>query len=174
MPELYIVYTGEAEHTEEMLSLNKEFFEGKSWAIDLNAKVIYNSEGKSLLNQYIYFCKVWREQHRACSNKQQAIENTLRICIKAGVLEEYLEHRQKEVVNMMKLLYDQDLIDHLHDVNIKREEREKVTAEFEQRLADKDVELSDKNRELANKDAELANQAAEIARLKAELAKKEK
>lgn len=165
-PELYIVYTGDTIHNQEKVSLNKEFFDGQCWAIDLHAKVIYNSDGKSLLNQYIFFCRIWHEQRKICKNRQEAIENTLRICISAGVLADYLSHRQKEVIDMMKLLYDQDLIDEIHDYNVKKEEREKVSAEYEKEIADKNAELADKDAELADKDAEMNKMAAEIAALR--------
>ena len=60
----------------------------------------------------------------------------------------------------------------LHSEKIIRETTEKVTKEFQKKLADKDKKLADKDKKLADKDKKLADKDKKIAELEAQLAAK--
>ena len=47
-----------------IIFLSKEFFNGADIDIEVKAKVIYESDTKDIINQYIIFCKVLDEQRK--------------------------------------------------------------------------------------------------------------
>jgi predicted HTH domain antitoxin len=108
-PEIYVVYTGERDADKpDTISLSKEFFKGKKVGIEVEAKVIYESDDDSILNQYIKFTKVYDEQRKKYGRKQEAILETIRICKDKNILKEYLESRESEVITIMMSLYDEE------------------------------------------------------------------
>ncbi|MCM1246302.1 MAG: hypothetical protein NC293_11740 [Roseburia sp.] len=113
-PELYVIYTGDRQERPTEISLSKEFFGGKACAVDVTVKMIYDGtvseetgEG-DIINQYIIFTKVCNEQVKLYGRTRKAILETIRICKDRNVLKEYLESREKEVVDIMMVLYDEE------------------------------------------------------------------
>jgi hypothetical protein len=107
-PEIYVVYTGERNDKPDTISLSREFFDGEKVGIEVEAKVIYESDDDSILNQYIKFTKVYDEQRKKYGRKQEAILETIRICKDKNILKEYLESRESEVITIMMSLYDEE------------------------------------------------------------------
>ena len=113
-PELYVIYTGERQERPAEILLSKEFFDGKECAVDVKVQMIYDGtvseetgEG-DIINQYVIFTKVCNEQVKLYDRTKKAILETIRICKDRNVLKEYLESREKEVVDIMMVLYDQE------------------------------------------------------------------
>lgn len=113
-PELYVIYTGDRQERPVEISLPKEFFDGRECAVDVKVKMIYDGavseetgEG-DIINQYVIFTKVCNEQVKLYGRTKKAILETIRICKDRNVLKEYLESREKEVVDIMMVLYDQE------------------------------------------------------------------
>lgn len=113
-PELYVIYTGERQERPAEILLSKEFFDGKECAVDVKVKMIYDGtvseetgEG-DIINQYVIFTKVCNEQVKLYDRTKKAILETIRICKDRNVLKEYLESREKEVVDIMMVLYDHE------------------------------------------------------------------
>lgn len=113
-PELYVIYTGDRQERPAEISLSKEFFGGKKCAFDVKVKMIYDGtvseetgEG-DIINQYVIFTKVCNEQVKLHGRTKKAILETIRICKDRNVLKEYLESREKEVVDIMMVLYDEE------------------------------------------------------------------
>ncbi len=113
-PELYVIYTGERQERPAEVSLSKEFFGGRECAVDVKVKMIYDGtvseetgEG-DIINQYVIFTKVCNEQVNLYGRTKKAILETIRICKDRNVLKEYLESREKEVMDIMMVLYDQE------------------------------------------------------------------
>jgi hypothetical protein len=50
-PELYVIYTGNRGDKPAIISLSKEFFNGDDTAIEVKAKVIYESDSNDIINQ---------------------------------------------------------------------------------------------------------------------------
>ena len=117
-PELYVLFIGERKKKPERITLSEEFFDGKD--IDLNVKVnvLYGDDEGSIIGQYVAFTKVYNEQRKKYGATEQAVREAIRICKDRNVLKEYLESREKEVVRIMSLLFDQDEIMRIHDVNL--------------------------------------------------------
>ena len=53
---------------------------------------------------------MYNEQRKKCGQTKEAIEETIRICKDRNVLREYLENREREVVDIMMTLYDDEEI----------------------------------------------------------------
>ena len=63
-----------------------------------------------IINQYVLFTKVCNEQIALYGRTQKSILEAIRICKDRNVLREYLESREKEVVDIMMVLYDEQEI----------------------------------------------------------------
>jgi hypothetical protein len=132
-PELFIIYTGNQGKTPEVLSLSEEFFGGAETAVEVKAKVIYESDSDDIINQYIIFCKVFDDQRKEHGLTQKAVEETIRICKDRNILRNYLESKEKEVVTIMMSLFDEEQImkTYMADYGNEREkEAYKRTAEI--------------------------------------------
>ncbi len=114
-PELYVIYTGDKlpkalAGRPEYITLSEEFFGGQECAVDARVKIIYDSAEGDIINQYIVFTKVCREQVRRYGRSREAISEAVRVCKDRNVLKEYLAGREQEVVDIMISLYDEQEI----------------------------------------------------------------
>lgn len=110
-PELYVVFTGERpKNPPDSISLSKEFFGGEKIAIDVEAKVLYQEDESNIIGEYIIFCRVYNEQRKKYGQTKEAVLETIRICKNRNVLMEYLENKEKEVVDIMMTLFDDEQI----------------------------------------------------------------
>ena len=107
-PELYVIYTGDRKNGPEWISLSDAFFAGNSPFVELRVKVLYDGKKGDIINQYVTFTKVYNEQVSRYGRTRQAVLETIRICKSENVLKEYLESREKEVVDIMMTLFDQE------------------------------------------------------------------
>ena len=107
VPEIYVIYTGDRKTRPSKVTLAKEFFEGKQSCIDVKVKMIYDGEDGDIINQYVIFTKVCNEQMALHGRSQKAILEAIRICKDRNVLREYLISKEKEVVDIMMVLYDE-------------------------------------------------------------------
>ena len=71
---------------------------------------MYQENENDIIGQYIIFTKVYNEQRKKYGATKEAILETIRICKDRNVLKEYLENREKEVVDMMMTLFDDEQI----------------------------------------------------------------
>ncbi len=110
MPELYVIYTGDRKTKPSEISLSQEFFGGKECCLDVKVKMIYDGKEGDIINQYVLFTKVCNEQIALYGRTQKSILEAIRICKDRNVLREYLESREKEVVDIMMVLYDNEEI----------------------------------------------------------------
>ena len=108
MPELYVIYTGNRQNCPEWISLSDAFFAGNSPFLDVRVKVLRDGKKGDIINQYVMFTKVYHEQVTRYGRTRQAVLETIRICKNANVLKEYLESREKEVIDIMITLFDQE------------------------------------------------------------------
>ena len=106
-PEIYVIYTGDRKTRPEEISLSEEFFEGKDICINVRVKMIYDGKNGDIINQYVIFTRVCNEQVAIHGRTREAIQEAIRICKDRNVLKEYLSSREKEVVDMLMELYDE-------------------------------------------------------------------
>lgn len=108
-PELYVIYTGDRKDRPEWLSLSEEFFpEAEAAFVDVKVKVIYDGQKGDIINQYVTFTKVYNEQVKLHGRTRKAVLETIRICRDRDVLTEYLHGREKEVIDIMMTLFEQE------------------------------------------------------------------
>lgn len=107
IPEVYVIYTGDRKTRPSEVSLAQEFFGGKESCIDVKVKMIYDGEDGDIINQYVIFTKVCNEQMALHGRSQKAILEAIRICKDRNVLREYLISKEKEVIDIMMVLYDE-------------------------------------------------------------------
>ena len=106
VPEFYIIYTG-SEKAPGIVSLKKDFYLTPECPVDLEAKVL-NAETDDIIGQYIIFCHVFDEQIKKHGRAREAAIEAIRICRDRGVFIDYLKEREKEVINNMIMLFDQE------------------------------------------------------------------
>ena len=104
-PELYVVYSGE-QKCPETVSFSENFFDGDS-PVELKVRVL-NEVDMTIHGQYIGFCKVFNEQRKIYQDSIMCAKETIRICIEKGYLVSYLQEHEKEVVDMMSELFDEE------------------------------------------------------------------
>ena len=114
-PELYVIYIGDEKDIQDAISLAEEFFDGDNAFLDLKIKVIRQTDSTDILNQYILFSKIYNEQRRLHGRSKETILKTIGICKDRNILKEYLESREKEVVDIMMTLFDEQEIAEMHD-----------------------------------------------------------
>ena len=96
-------------------------------------KVLYQEYEKDIIGQYIIFSKVYNEQRKLYGNTKQAVTETIRICKDRNVLKEYLLEREKEVVDIMMTLFDDEQILKAYT----RDVEENMERETERRTAER-------------------------------------
>ena len=121
-PELYVVYTGDRKEIPETLRLS-DLYQGVG-SSEVEVKVLRDDGTGDILDQYVRFCKIADEQREKYGLTQQAIDETIRICIAENVLAPFLASRQKEVLEIMVTLFDQEKIAEIHDYNVAKAARQ--------------------------------------------------
>ena len=111
----------DADEKPDRISLKESFFEGEDVCVDCTVKVIKDGAEGDIISQYVRFCHVFDAQVKTHGRTRKAIEETIRICQDAKILEEYLERQREEVIDIMTTLFDQETIMRNHDATIRRE-----------------------------------------------------
>lgn len=99
---------GDRKTRPEWIRLSDEFFEGNKKFLEVNVKVLYGEGKDDIISQYVDFTKVYNEQVKLHGKTRKAVLETIRICKDRNVLREYLSGREKEVINIMMGLFDQE------------------------------------------------------------------
>ena len=93
-----------------------------------------------IIDQYIRFTKIFNDQVKIFGYTRKAVMETISICKNRNLLKEYLESREKEVVDIMSFLFDDEYIMRLYvedKVQEAREEAEKELKEAAKKAAKK-------------------------------------
>lgn len=118
-PELYVVYTGDKKHVPDELKLSS-LFEGDG-SVDVSVKVLRDDGKGSIVDQYIAFSRIVDEQVRLHGHTDKALYETLRICRERKILKPFLDSREKEVVDIMTTLFDQQKVLEIELYNLAQE-----------------------------------------------------
>lgn len=104
VPEFYVIYTGERENCPEEQKFSNHFVKigGKTdFPLEIKVKMIYNSDEKNIVYQYIRFCKVYTHYLGVFKgDKGKAIRETIKICMDEKLLTDFLNTHRMEVSNM--------------------------------------------------------------------------
>ena len=109
-PEIYVIYTGERMDKPQYVSLSDEFFGGQESALEVKVRMLYGDNEDDIVGQYVTFTKVYSEQRKLHGWTKEAILETIRICKDEDILKEYLESREREVLDMMMTIFDDETI----------------------------------------------------------------
>ena len=99
------------------------FFDSKECAVEVWARVIYGEGEGDIITQYVTFCKVLKEQVKLYGMTRKALHETIRLCKGRGVLREYLEKREVEVMDIMTMLFDQETVTNTYINDVLRQGR---------------------------------------------------
>lgn len=135
-PELYLIYTGDKKNIPDSISLARDFFDGAEIAIDAEIKVLYQ-ENEDIIGQYIIFSKVYTKQRKLYGNTKQAVTETIDICKNRNVLREYLESKEREVVDIMMTLFDDEQILKAYAKDIENNTAREAEKEMAERMIKK-------------------------------------
>ena len=100
-PEFYVIYTGDRKERQEYISLEDEFFNDNSYFLNARAKVIYPDDSKSIINQYITYTKVIKEQIAIYGRTEKAVREAIIICKNRDILR--VESRAQVTLKFYKL-----------------------------------------------------------------------
>lgn len=104
-PEFYVIYTGERKKKPQSIKFSEEFFIGKDTGLEITIKMLYG-EDNDIIGEYVAFTKVFDEQRKIYGYIGAAVEATINICKDKNILNEYIEGREGEILDMMYTLYD--------------------------------------------------------------------
>ena len=90
----------------------------------ITLKQVITAETNDIIGQYIIFSHVMDEQIQKYGRTRKAVEETIRICRNRSVLVEYLRGREKEVLEIMITLFDQEYAMEQYGRSLKEEGRE--------------------------------------------------
>ncbi|MCD8238198.1 MAG: hypothetical protein LUC92_02520 [Clostridiales bacterium] len=130
-PELYVIYTRNARINKDVITLSDEFYGGKKTALDIKINVITDENSSGIVSQYINFTKVLDKQIKEYGYKKEAIAKTIEICKNEDVLSEFLKEHEKEVVTIMRSLFDQEKALEIYFYNVRKDAEEEGRAEGE-------------------------------------------
>lgn len=103
--------------------------------------MIYDGEKGDIINQYVTFTKIYNDQIKLHGRTRKAVWETIHICRNQDVLKEYLEQREKEVVDIMMTLFDDEQILEAYVKDIDDNATHREAKETAERMI-KDGELS--------------------------------
>lgn len=124
-PEVYVIYTG-PRSVPDTLHLSDLYYEDEDSAVlELEVKVCRNSGTENILEQYVRFCKITDEKRKQYGTTEKTIEEILKQCREEGILVPFLASREKEVRDIMGLLFSEERIREIHDYNVAKEAEER-------------------------------------------------
>lgn len=119
-PELYVVCPDPGAPHEGVL-LSEAFFGGEVADVEMCVHPIVPNGGDDIAQQYLEFCRVVSAEVARVGLTREALEGAVAICLRRGILAEYLSAKQPEVVDMMTYLFDQESITKAYGRECERE-----------------------------------------------------
>ena len=99
---LFTVYTGDKLMEDHDLHLSDLMVESNIVSdIDMKVRVLCTGNKNNILGQYILFTQIFSRQKNECNNIEEAIKNTIEICMNEEILKEYLSIKKTEVQDMV-------------------------------------------------------------------------
>lgn len=96
-----------------------------------------------VINQYLAFTKIYNEQVKLHGSTRKAVLETIRICKAQNVLGEHLSGREKEVVDIMMTLFNEEYILKTYVESKEKEASEKTKIGLAQKLYKKGNSVGD-------------------------------
>ena len=143
-PEFFLLYTGKDKREEKELELSKIFFSERD-SLNLKVKVLTKDNSDGILKEYTEFSLILDEERQKSETKEEAIVKTIEKAKDRGLLREFLENREIEVMEMMAedILWEIEFNRYIE--NQKREGIDEGKAIGEKRGLEKGIALGKKN-----------------------------
>ena len=143
-PEFFLLYTGKNKREEKELELSKIFFSERD-SLNLKVKVLTKDNADGILKEYTEFYLILDEERQKSETKEEAIVKTIEKAKDRGLLREFLENREIEVMEMMAedILWEIEFNRYIE--NQKREGIDEGKAIGEKRGLEKGIALGKKN-----------------------------
>lgn len=141
VPEFYVVFTGKKANQLSELSLARDILKNENSPVDLKIKILYRGKSDNdILSQYIKFTKIIDKymdkkiivNPNGSYNKakaHEALKKAINYCIEYDILKDYLISREKEVLNMLDVIYSKEYRDKMIRKSLLEEGREEGRAE---------------------------------------------
>ena len=116
LTECYVVFTGDRKDKPSVISLFDEFHPCAEGMLELKVRVIFRDEvceSLDILQQYIAFSRELDAQFKKKGRTIEALTVAIEKCKSRGILREYLRTREKEVVKIMTMLFDQGYVNEI-------------------------------------------------------------
>ena len=99
---LFTVYTGDKLIEDHDLHLSDLMVESNIVSdIDMKLRVLCTGNKNNILGQYILFTQIFSRQSKECEDIEEAVKNTIEICMNEEILKEYLAIKKTEVQDMV-------------------------------------------------------------------------
>ena len=99
---LFTVYTGDKLMEDHDLHLSDLMVESNIVSdIDMKLRVLCTGNKNNILGQYILFTQIFSRQSKECEDIEEAVKNTMEICMNEEILKEYLAIKKTEVQEMV-------------------------------------------------------------------------
>lgn len=103
-----MIYTGDGHEDSQQQQLCTAV--GTDADVDVRVKILRQASNRSIIGQYIEFCKIYSNQQRKKGMGKEAIQATIKISLEKGVLVDFLRHHQAEVEAVMTDQFKQEKI----------------------------------------------------------------
>lgn len=109
-PEVYVIFTGNRKEKPETVNFSDHLYSKDDSSLELNVKMIYDSEEGDIIYQYINFCRVFDEMRKKYPDGiVTAVKETVKICRNKKLLSEFLSEHEMELNDIMyDWLYDEE------------------------------------------------------------------
>lgn len=117
--EFYVIYCGKPMEKvdKEYITFQNEIMNGVDSAVDVKVKVIKDESKDNILGQYFAFVRILYMNFERYGKTRKAVEETVRKCLEENLLKDYMKEREKEVIDMMSLIFSQEEVDRIRDHN---------------------------------------------------------
>ena len=80
-PELYVIYTGEREHSEDSMSMAETFWDGDDSFMEVKVKMLHADDPNTIVTQYAGFSDIYRKYKMKHGATREAVIATIDECI---------------------------------------------------------------------------------------------
>jgi len=173
-PELYVIYTGDKKNVPDEVDISElyEPMADGTKPLSLKVKIIKSSAENNIIGQYIEFCSRANEMRKKYpDDRKRAVQELVKYCTENNILAEFVKEHEKEVYDMVDVLFNQEYVTDVHEKNLIWQGYDNAAREFQIKMNDTVSEYEVKLDEAVsetNKAAERADKAeSELAKYKA-------
>lgn len=151
-PELYVVYTGDKKNVPDEIDIS-ELYEplvSGTKPLSLKVKIIKSSDKNNIIGQYMDFCRKANDMRKQYPNdRKKAVQELVKYCIANNVLSKFVKEHEKEVYDMVDVLFNQEYVTDVHEKNLIWQGYDNAAREYEVKLVEAESRADKAEAELA-------------------------